>query len=208
MVRGLMTNLIILINVVVFIFWSFVPIQDFETSFLGMNFLVSWDLLFDGRIWVLLTSIFSHQMFLHLLMNMIVLMNFGPIIETALGSKLYLRFYLVAGVVSSLSHAIVSAWVMDRPELPALGASGSISGVILLFSMMYPRQKILLLGLIPLPAIWGALAFMGLDVWGLLAQAEGGGLPIGHGAHLGGAFTGIVFYFLRVRRRRRIDLFH
>jgi membrane associated rhomboid family serine protease len=47
----------------------------------------------------------------------------------------------------------------------------------------------------------GALAFIGLDVWGLIAQAEGGGLPIGHGAHLGGAFTGILYYFLFLRGR-------
>jgi hypothetical protein len=59
----------------------------------------------------------------------------------------------------------------------------------------------LLFFVVPLPAIVGALAFIGLDVWGLIAQAEGGGLPIGHGAHLGGAFAGILYYVLFLRRR-------
>jgi membrane associated rhomboid family serine protease len=56
-----------------------------------------------------------------------------------------------------------------------------------------------LFGIIPMPAIVGALLFVGLDLVGLFAQSEGGGLPIGHGAHLGGAATGALFYFLVVR---------
>lgn len=72
---------------------------------------------------------------------------------------------------------------------------------------MFPREKILLFGIIPLPAIVGALAFIGLDIWGVVAQAGGGGLPIGHGAHLGGAITGIIYYllYLRPRLKRRAD---
>ena len=103
--------------------------------------------------------------------------------------------------MSSLGHSWVSAVFIGEPEMGALGASGPIAGVVLLFSLMYPREKILLFGIIPLPALIGALAFIGMDIWGLVAQVEGGGLPIGHGAHLGGAFTGILYYFLKVRPR-------
>ena len=87
----------------------------------------------------------------------------------------------------------------------ALGASGAIAGLVLVFSLIFPREKILLMGIIPVPALFGALAFVGLDLWGLTAQAHGGGLPIGHGAHLGGALTGMLYYvfFLRRRIRRR-----
>jgi membrane associated rhomboid family serine protease len=73
----------------------------------------------------------------------------------------------------------------------------------MLFALMFPRQIILLFYIIPLPAIFGALGFVALDLWGLSAQAHGGGLPIGHGAHLGGALTGAVFYFLFLRRPLR-----
>ncbi|MBK9041057.1 MAG: rhomboid family intramembrane serine protease [Bdellovibrionales bacterium] len=159
------------------------------------HFLVSWSSITDGRSWTLLTSAFSHNMFLHFLMNMYVLSSFGPIVERLLGSFRFFGFYLFAGIVSSLCHALVSAFVLGKPDLPALGASGAIAGVILLFSMLFPRQKILIFGLIPIPAVWGAVLFIGLDLWGLVAQAGGGGLPIGHGAHLGGAFTGIIYYY-------------
>lgn len=194
--------IIIILNVLVFAAWSTSTGTYSKLNFMAENFLVSWAALSEGRYWVLMTAAFSHNMFWHLLMNMYVLNSFGPIIERMIGSTQFIKFYLVAGVVSSLSHAWVSAWIMGRPDISALGASGSVSGIILLFSMIFPQQKILIFGLVPISAIWGAILFIGFDVWGLIAQAEGGGLPIGHGAHLGGAVTGIVYYFLVVRRGR------
>lgn len=172
-------------------------------QYMADNFLVSWDSLAAGRYWTLLTSAFSHNMLLHIFLNLYVLSSFGPIVELNLGSFRFLRFYLFAGIVSSFCHAWVSAYWMNNPSLPALGASGAVSGVIILFSLIYPTQKILLLGLIPVPAMVGALLFVGLDIWGLMAQAGGGGLPIGHGAHLGGSLTGVIYYFFLVRRKIR-----
>jgi membrane associated rhomboid family serine protease len=90
---------------------------------------------------------------------------------------------------------------MDDPAMAAVGASGAIAGLLIVFGLMFPRERVLLFFVIPLPALWGALAFVGLDLWGLFAQSRGGGLPIGHGAHLGGALTGAVFYFGYLRRR-------
>jgi membrane associated rhomboid family serine protease len=167
------------------------------------NFLVSWEGLEEERYWTLLTSVFSHNMFFHILLIMLVLNSFGSLIEVVLGRVRFFIFYLIAGIVSSLCHCLVSAFIIGSPETPALGASGAIVGLVLLFALIFPRQKILIFGLIPMPAIWGALLFVGLDLWGLIAQAEGGGLPIGHGAHLGGAASGIVYYFLFLRRRFR-----
>jgi membrane associated rhomboid family serine protease len=196
----------LLINAAVFAMWIWLG----QSPFMIANFLVSWESLTAGRWWTLLSSEFSHILFLHFFLNMYVLASFGPIVEDAIGSSRFLGFYLVAAVVSSLAHAGVSAFVMGRPELPALGASGAISGIILLFSFLFPRARILLFGLIPMPAMVGAAVFVGLDVVGLIAQSGGGGLPIGHGAHLGGAATGLLFYLLFVRRmdvgiRERVD---
>jgi membrane associated rhomboid family serine protease len=195
--RRLIIPIIILLNVLVFICWQIPDYQDFMLE----NFTVSWTLLEEGRYWTLLTSVFSHNMLMHILINMLVLQSFGTIMAAVLGTRRFLAFYLVAGVVASFSHAFVSAFIVGNPDIPAVGASGAIAGLVLVFSLMFPREKILLFFVIPLPAMVGALAFIGLDVWGLIAQAEGGGLPIGHGAHLGGAFTGILYYFLFLRGR-------
>lgn len=115
-----------------------------------------------------------------------------------------MKFYLAAGVIGSLSHALVSEIILHQPGQYAVGASGAIAGLILLFALMFPKEKIYFFGVIPIPALFGALAFIGLDLWGVVAQSQGGGLPIGHGAHLGGAFTGVAYYFyLRSQRRQR-----
>ncbi len=192
---------IILINIGVYLLWMF--FGDYGPSFMTRNFLTSWVHLMNGRVWTLLTSEFSHNMLLHIFLNMFVLSSFGPVMETLLGIRSFLTLYLVGGLVASVSHCLVSNYLLGAPDLPVLGASGAISGIIIAFALMFPRQKILLFGFIPIPAIAGGVLFVALDVWGLVAQAEGGGLPIGHGAHLGGALTGIVYYYFWIRPRAR-----
>jgi membrane associated rhomboid family serine protease len=167
------------------------------------HFLVSYSALTEGRYWTLLGSAFSHNMVIHFFINMYVLHSFGSFLEQYLGSLRFLLFYLTAGMVGSLCHALTSAYFLHAPDMPALGASGAVAGVILVFSLMFPREKILLLGIIPLPALFGALLFVGFDIWGLYAQSTGSGLPIGHGAHLGGAVTGLIAYLFWFRGGRK-----
>lgn len=195
--------IILALNVVVFFLWS--SPNFVSPEFMQRNFAVSWEALMEGRWWVLITAVFSHYLMIHLFFNMLVLSSFGPIIEEMFGKKFFIIFYLVAGVVSSFSHACVTAFFLNSPDLPAVGASGALAGVLLLFCLLFPKEKILLMAILPLPAIWAAIAFVGLDLWGLVAQAQGGGLPIGHGAHLGGSLCGLLAYFyLRKRERRRL----
>lgn len=198
-----MVPLILVLNIIVFLLWSSQGIE--HQAFMENNFAVSWDALLQGRWWVLLSSVFSQNLFFHLFLNMFILNSFGRVVESVLGSKFFVVFYLIAGAVSSLSHALVSAWILHQPELPAVGASGAIAGVLLLFCLLFPKEKLLFLGFIPLPAILGAVAFVSLDIWGLINQAEGGGLPIGHGAHLGGSFCGLITYFYVRRRVKRVS---
>jgi membrane associated rhomboid family serine protease len=189
-------RIVLALNAGVFLLWLSLG----ESQWMLDHFTVSWNALTAGRVWTLISSAFSHAWFLHFGVNMLVLASFGPIVERTIGSMRFLGFYLVAAVVSSFSHAAVSAFLLHQPELPALGASGAIAGVVLLFALLYPRARIYLLGLIPMPALVGVLAFVGLDVVGLFAQTQGSGLPIGHGAHLGGAATGVLYYLLVIRR--------
>ena len=160
------------------------------------NFLVSWELLSEGRFWTLITSAFSHNAVFHIVINMFVLRGFGTIMSEEMGTKKFVLFYLLAGMGGSLVHSLVSNFWMHEPALPALGASGAIAGIILYFSFLFPEEKILLLGLIPVRAMWGAVILVGFDVWGLLEQTRGGGSLIGHGAHLGGAAIGICWFLI------------
>lgn len=197
--RPVTVILIVAVNVAVFLLWHLQG--PGEPVFMEKNFLISWQALSDGRYWTLLTAVFSHNWDLHILINMLVLWSFGSVLEMVLGPSRFLKFYLVAGIFSSFSHAALSEWLLGQPQLAALGASGAIAGLVLLFALMFPKQKIYLFAVVPIPALWGALAFVGIDLWGLSAQAEGGGLPIGHGAHLGGALIGVIYYVFFIRPR-------
>lgn len=193
--RGSALRFLVVTNIAIYLLWI---ILGDDSPHMTENFLVSWSGVMDGRLWTLLTTVFSHSLFLHLFINMYVLLGFGSVLESFLGWRLFLKFYLTAGLAGSLGHIFACKWLLDSPDLPALGASGAVSGVVALFALLFPREKILLLGFIPLPAIFGLLLVLSLDLWGLFEQATGHGLPIGHGAHLGGAFFGIfcyLFYF-------------
>jgi membrane associated rhomboid family serine protease len=135
---------------------------------------------------------------------MFVLWSFGTVLEKMWGTRTFVVFYLVAAVVASASHCFVSSVLMGNPDINALGASGAVSGLLLAFAMLFPRHKILVFGIIPVPALIGALAFVAIDLWGLFAQTRGGGIGIGHGAHLGGALCGFLFWlsYLRTRFKR------
>ena len=67
----------------------------------------------------------------------------------------------------------------------------------------FPRTRVLFFFSIPVPALVAALAFIAIDVWGLMAQMGGGTLPIGHGAQLGGGLVGIVWFLVRGKDLRR-----
>ncbi|HMQ10478.1 MAG TPA: rhomboid family intramembrane serine protease [Oligoflexia bacterium] len=186
--------LCIALNVIVFLLWRTLP-----REFMFENFTVSWLALSQSRFWTLVTSAFSHIELWHLLINMFVLNSFGPVLEHIVGKTSFWRFYIFAAIIGSLAHAVVSKFLMNQAELPAVGASGAIAGVILLFALKFPKEKILLFGIVPVPALIGSMLFIGIDVWGLIAQTKGGGLGIGHGAHLGGSLAGLLYYLMYIK---------
>ena len=191
---------IIKLNIAVFVLW-YLALMNGSEIFMFKNFLVSWTAVQSGRVWTLVTSVFSHNMLFHILINMYVFFGFGSVLENLLGMRRFLIFYLMAGILASLGHCFVSTFFLQEAAMPALGASGAIAGVIVLFSFVFPHEKLLLMGIIPLPAYFAAILFVGMDVYGLISQTQGSTLPIGYGAHLGGALYGILYYFLSVRKK-------
>jgi len=191
---------VVAINVLVFLVWQAARWSPELKGFMVTNFLVSWVHLQHGLVWTLLTAAFSHSELWHIAINMVVLWSFGSVLERLLGWRVFLAFYLGSGVVASVAHCVVS-WAMGRPEISALGASGAVSALLLVYALLFPKARLLVFGIIPIPALAGALFFVGLDLWGLVAQGQGGGLPIGHGAHLGGALCGFLFWWFALRGR-------
>jgi membrane associated rhomboid family serine protease len=142
----------------------------------------------------LLTSMFMHGGWAHLLGNMLYLWIFGDNIEDKLGHLRYLLFYLVCGFVADMSHVLLNA----DSYIPSLGASGAISGVLGGYILLFPRRKVnafVLRFYTTIPA-WAAIGiwfvFQLVNGLGVLGQGsrEGGG--VAYAAHVGGFVAGLV----------------
>ena len=89
----------------------------------------------------LVTSLFLHGGWLHLISNMLYLWVFGDNIEDAMGHGRFVAFFLVCGAVGGLAHAIVNA----DSTIPTIGASGAVSGVLGAYLLLHPRVRVLVL---------------------------------------------------------------
>lgn len=144
----------------------------------------------------LLTSMFMHGGWAHLLGNMLFLWIFGDNVEDYLGHIRYVAFYLVCGVLASLAHVLTTVIFGQDSRIPSLGASGAISGVLGGYLLLYPHKRvtvILLRILTEVPAyvaigIW--FLFQIINSLGALGDASGGG--VAYGAHIGGFVAGLV----------------
>jgi membrane associated rhomboid family serine protease len=145
----------------------------------------------------LLTSMFMHGGWAHILGNMLFLWIFGDNVEDRLGHLRYLVFYLVCGVLASLAHVFTTVAFGANPLVPSLGASGAISGVLGGYILLFPRRQvhvIIVRFLTTVPAyvaigIWFLFQFLsGIGVLGEGSQ-EGG---VAYAAHVGGFIAGLV----------------
>jgi rhomboid family protein len=154
----------------------------------------------SAALFPLFSSMFLHGGLMHLLGNMLFLYIFGDNVEDAFGHIGYLFFYLLCGIGSGLIHAMFN-W---GSSVPALGASGAISGVMGAYAVMFPSHRILtffFIFLIPVPAIlilgyWFALQFVA-GINGLGMATAGG---VAWWAHIGGFLMGVVIAWVIKKR--------
>ncbi len=187
------------LDINVFFFkWGFIP-QELTTgeAFTGLPTrfsvanietpLPTWTTLF--------TSMFIHGGFFHLAGNMMFLWVFGDNIESRLGRVKFLVFYLVAGVLASLSQLAIDA----DSQTPLVGASGAISGVLGAYLLTYPFNRIkaliifYIITVVELPAVW---LLGGWFVWQLIQGVMSVGLSnsvsVAFFAHIGGFVAGLI----------------
>ena len=191
----------IAINLLVFVLWQVAIQTPAVEQFMAQNFLTSGDAVTAGRLWTLLTSAYSHFEFWHIFINMFVLWSFGVTLERVWGSRTFLSFYLACSVAGSLGHWLASAWLLHSSDLPALGASGAVCGLLMAFGLQFPKATILVFGIVPVPALIAVLGLVAFDAFGLIEQTHAmraGG--IGHGAHLAGGLCGAILWFVVLRQ--------
>jgi len=156
--------------------------------------------ILQGRdLHTLFTSMFLHGDLLHLASNMLYLYIFGDNIEDAFGHAKYLGFYILSGLAASLLHLLT----VTEPGIPAIGASGAISGVLGAYLILYPRARIVTLVFYVLITFVRIPAVFFLGFWFILQLFSGTvtltyGVPSGvaYWAHVGGFVAGLSLALL------------
>ncbi|MCU1271759.1 MAG: Rhomboid-like protein [Acidobacteriaceae bacterium] len=152
-----------------------------------------------------LTSMFLHGGWLHIISNMWFLWIFGDNIEDYLGHFAYLIFYLICGVAAAVTQIALN----PGSTIPTVGASGAIAGVMGAYILLYPRARVLtLVVLIVFFTFWWIPAWVFLGYWFLIQFAEASltahqaTAGIAFGAHVGGFVTGMILIKLFPKRTR------
>jgi membrane associated rhomboid family serine protease len=152
-----------------------------------------------GSVYItLLTSMFMHGGLMHLLGNMLFLWIFGDNVEDDLSHVPYFAFYLVTGLVASLSHVVSTFALGDNPFIPSLGASGAISGVMGGYLVLHPHRRVRVIMfrmLTEVPAyvavgLW--FAFQLISAFGVIGLGPQAGGGVAFMAHIGGFIAGVI----------------
>lgn len=142
----------------------------------------------------LFTTMFMHGGFMHLAGNMLFLWIFGDNLEDEMGHVGYLLFYLASGLVAALTHVLAAPW----SQVPTVGASGAIAGVMGGYLLLYPKARIdILFIFVFFFRIFAVPAWVMLGVWFLLQLVSGTGADgnmggVAYWAHAGGFVAGFL----------------
>jgi len=206
---------LLIINLICFI--PFVVLSDYSY---GENVIKYFGLFYFNsplfKVWQILTYMFLHGGWTHILFNMFALFSFGPILEYAVGPKRFFNLYFICGIGAALFqmlvqsvevHAAIGTFTLpfdlqglDPAALakvnaiyttPIVGASGAIFGLLVAFGMLYPNLELMILFIpVPVKAKYIIPVYILLEIY--LGFSQFGGDNVAHFAHLGGALLGFI----------------
>ncbi|HET7630773.1 MAG TPA: rhomboid family intramembrane serine protease [Gemmatimonadaceae bacterium] len=136
------------------------------------------------RPWTVITYMFVHGGWMHILFNLIVLFFFGPRVESRLGSRRFLALYFLSGISGAALSFVLA------PASAIIGASAAIFGVEAAFAKYWPRELIYIWGVLPIQAVWLIALTVAYSVWSGMHGSTGG---VADFAHLGGIAGGFLY---------------
>lgn len=192
--RQYVSFIILITNIIVFIIQLFDPTGNmfvYEAAFIPAEF-------FSGvKVWTIITSMFMHGDFFHILMNMWFFYVVADNCEQAMGHILFAVTYFISGIVASLLHGFISLTDPQIAQIPSLGASGAIFGIMAVYAVLFPNNRLrVLLGFIFAEVkarTYILIYFIIQIVYALLFWAYS---PVAYFAHIGGFVTGAVIGFV------------
>lgn len=198
-----MVNIFAFIPLLLYTFFSEDTSVNLFANWIYNNFtMVPAEILQGENLHTLFTSLFLHADIFHIGGNMLYLYIFGDNIEDFLGHLRFLLFYFVCGLVADLAH-ILSVASSAGLQIPTLGASGAISGVMGAYILLYPRARIetltFVITVVSIPAVF----FLGFwFILQLLYTWLGMGGNVAYWAHIGGFVAGIVLGMIAKSKRK------
>lgn len=205
----IVTKYLLIINIVMFLITELVAPMGIDlTSILGLHFFKASDF----HVYQLVTYMFMHGGWMHIIMNMFMLWMFGMVIENVWGPKKFLFYYIVCGIGAGLcqevaqyasyviqgldAYQFVNAGGSQMPMdaylnlMTTVGASGAIYAVLLAFGMLFPDERMFIIPIpIPIKAKWIVVGYVALELFYALGQPGDG---VAHVAHLGGMLFGFI----------------
>jgi membrane associated rhomboid family serine protease len=190
------TYTIIAVNILVFLLEIFLDMTGDLEWFFNTFAIIPAYIVEGKQLYTLITAMFMHGGVMHILFNMLYLHIFGNNVEDSMGSKRFIIFYALCGLVASFAQIYID----PTSEIPNLGASGAIAGVLGAYLVMYPTERIgTLVGYayVRIPAVFVLLSWFVLQLFSgffsLGAPSAGG---IAFFAHIGGFVAGLILIFL------------
>jgi membrane associated rhomboid family serine protease len=161
------------------------------TEYLAMNPL----LVAHGYLWQFVTYMFVHDPFSysHIIFNMLALFIFGTQVERHMGSRGFLLYYMLTGILAGVFSFVVY-WFTGSYRVFLMGASGAIFAVQLAYAVLFPQNILYLWGLLPLRAPVMVLGFTGLEIFFMVTGLGGN---VAHFTHLAGFAFGWLYFLIR-----------
>lgn len=187
-----LVTLLIIINAVIFITQVIFYILDI--SYTGIFALVPEKAI--GRLWLwqFITHMFLHdtRIIFHIIFNMLMLYMFGRELEIVLGKTKFLIIYFACGLYAGLCYCIYQ-YISGGISYPAVGASGAIMGIIVIYALMWPNRIVWFFFIIPMKVWICVVILVAIDLLYTIKMLETG---VANAAHLGGTFCGFAIYKL------------
>ncbi|MDR2795252.1 MAG: rhomboid family intramembrane serine protease [Spirochaetaceae bacterium] len=182
------TLVLICVNAVIFMLERLAP-------WIGGLLAMTPILVLRGCVWQLFTYMFAHASFSHIFFNMLALFVFGVQTERYMGSREFLVYYLVTGVLAGFFSFIVFLFT-GAALVPLLGASGAIFAVQLAFAAFFPDTILRIWCILPLRAPVMVLVFTAIELFSTIFGVANG---VAHLTHLAGFGFGWIYFLVRFR---------
>jgi membrane associated rhomboid family serine protease len=198
-------NFLAFVPLLLYTFFSENPsVNPFANWIYDSFAMVPAEIIEGKNIYTLFTSLFLHADIFHIGGNMLYLYIFGDNIEDAFGHFRFLLFYFVCGLAADFAH-ILTITSTAGLQIPTLGASGAVSGVMGAYILLYPRSRIETLVLTIVITVVSVPAVFFLGFWFILQLLYtwlGMGGNVAYWAHIGGFIAGIIVSLIAKRKRK------